>query len=188
MIDSNKSFDVDSGLGPGGPDNPKLFSGAGVPNFIAPIGSVCFDTDGTKYKFVGPSANDWISMGSSLIGALGYSWTDGKSFPYLFTDSNNYTTVSKFVWPGSDMFGDLSQIYLNKAVKNAVKDCAVRVYDVTNNQVIAEITSFNNTDFMPSDMGAILNTPTSGVAAWEVQAKRNVSGGEARISTILLVN
>lgn len=52
--DNDRTEDFYSGIGPNGPDEPKVFTGAEIPTFIANEGSRYFSTNGTFWKYKVP--------------------------------------------------------------------------------------------------------------------------------------
>ena len=75
MVDHTKSFDVDDGLGPGGPDLPKVFSGNSNPNTEsgldgAAVGSKAWCDDGRMFTKITAGASGWRE-GFSKFDAIG---------------------------------------------------------------------------------------------------------------------
>lgn len=89
--------------------------------------------------------------------------------------SSTYDTVGIFIFRGSDLIGTPASI-------KAIFGCDVgvtgdvRIYDVTNGMIVAEM--IGSTAAYPSivDLGTISNVPT-GEALWELQVRKTAGGG-----------
>lgn len=96
------------------------------------------------------------------------------------TTSGTYERVGAFVFPGTDIVASLSKINAIVRRNGAATSASIRIYDVTNVNVIAEATGITTTDeTVFTDMGAISNLP-SGEAMFEIQMLRVGAGGGAR--------
>tara|TARA_R110000803_G_scaffold162194_1_gene225813 strand:+ start:21989 stop:22420 length:432 start_codon:yes stop_codon:yes gene_type:complete len=114
--------------------------------------------------------------------ALSGSFSDGSA-PYISTTANAYSTMSHIIWAGTDFLGTINQILMSLSTKDT-KNCDFRILDVTNVQVIAEKLAFNSVVVSVEDMGAISNL-SSAQADWAIQARKAVTGAEARVSAII---
>lgn len=96
------------------------------------------------------------------------------------TKSGTYEAVGIFIFRGSNDVGTPVSI---KAIFGCDAGVTgdVRVYDVTNSQLIAELTG--STVAYPSlvDLGAIANVPT-GEALWELQVRKTAGGGNDNVN------
>jgi hypothetical protein len=99
---------------------------------------------------------------------------------HVETTSNNYASLSHFIYGGSDAVGEILNINLN-AWNSAGNTTDVRLYDLTNAQVIAELTGINtqNEDNVQS-MGVISNLPTL-PAVIEIQGRRTAGPGSSKL-------
>jgi len=98
---------------------------------------------------------------------------------------NSYGAVSTFEFKGSNIVGVPSKIKVLESASSAVSTHDIRIYDITNAQVIAEITGLTNMSFQLTDLGAISNIPT-GPAIWELQAQRNGGGSLFKVGSITI--
>ena len=94
--------------------------------------------------------------------------------PFIESDSNSttYATLGSFIFPGSAITGVLTEINALVRRNGAATSVSLRIYDVTNAQVIAELTGITNLDAdVISDLVVISNLPV-GEAKFEVQGLR----------------
>jgi len=107
--------------------------------------------------------------------SLNYSYT-GENGDGAEAKAASYETVSCFIFQGSDALAVISAI---KAVISADGSISgdIRIFDVTNSNVIAELTTFTNSTPVLTDLGAITNVPTD-PAVFEVQMLRDGTGGD----------
>lgn len=106
-----KTFDleVDSGIGPSGPDAPKLFTGDEIPVVVTNKGSRFFHADGSiwKYKvFPDVPVDGWVKesltdlteaeafMDSPEEQTASDGWVSKNGFPYLTIDPKTAGTIS----------------------------------------------------------------------------------------------
>jgi len=88
------------------------------------------------------------------------------------TTATSYKTIrSSFKYAGSDEIGVINYIEIIGYKDSSPTSYAVRVYDVTNNNILAEKTGLTNTEEEIIDLGSISNIPTQS-AILEIQAKR----------------
>lgn len=101
-----------------------------------------------------------------------------------FVLSTSYQVVGEaFIFGGSNTWGTPTEILaLHSQTGAATKSHDLRVYDVTNGNVICEITGFNNLVDQVDNLGIISNVPTTS-AIWEVQARRVGGGNKLHLGT-----
>lgn len=89
-----KSFDVDNGFGPFGPDAPKVHTGSEVPTFPSKEGSVYFRENGEKYKYKLTPSVGWVleSLGD-ITEAEGFVSNARET-----TTSDGWVSKSGFPW------------------------------------------------------------------------------------------
>ena len=112
----------------------------------------------------------------SFSGPTGYAQRSGTS----------YARVSAFIFEGTTALGNITNIAAN-IWRNIATTVDVRVYDVTNTALIAELTGITSTSSANiEDLGSITNLP-AGEALFEVQILRTGGGGGAmaRIGAII---
>jgi hypothetical protein len=111
---------------------------------------------------------------SDSIGTIKELPINYKRLEYSITptevNSNTYTLILEFEFPGTNeiKYVDSCKIltYINSGTYS------LRLYDLTNSNVIAEKTGNNNTTSLLIDMGTLSNLPTN-AALFEVQVKRD---------------
>lgn len=82
----------------------------------------------------------------------------------------------EFIFPGTIRRGEPVVVKMIARAKDSGKSSDLRLYDLTNSQVIAEKLGITNTDFQIIDLGTIDHLP-EGEARWEAQGKKPASGG-----------
>ena len=190
VFNPNKSFEVQDGIILNLEGGAGLFTGTDDPTGTdAPVGSRFYRTNGggpeiwTKFDV---GVNDWRREGKGK--SLSTSFTNGNSDPFLTKTGATYSTAAQMIWPGSDIFGNISSASALLAVKAEGKAAALRIYDSTNAQVIFELLNFSNEVFASLDLGILVNTPSTDSADWEIQIKRVDTGAEGRLGAILILN
>jgi len=105
-------------------------------------------------------------------------------FTKVVVVSSSYFAANAFMFHGSDEVGIPKTICTICGIIDAVT-FDVRVYDVTNNAVIAELTG--KSDAYPTclDMGTLANIPQM-KAIWEVQIRRASGGGQKEVAVASL--
>lgn len=89
-------------------------------------------------------------------------------------DSTNNTTYTKFgsyVFTGTDKGPSVKKVYFNGYMDTSITNYWVRLYDITNDSIIAE-NSFTNTAEEVCDLGTISNLPVA-QATFEMQFRKN---------------
>lgn len=123
------------------------------------------DGDGLRYN-AGTGQWEAQPVGTSSV-------ADIMQFPPATDTSSSatYEALQEFVYGGSDDWGTPDLIQVIAWTEDAGKPQDVRIFDVTNSLVIAELTGI--TDEVPTiqNLGTISNVPT-GAAIWELQTKR----------------
>lgn len=114
--------------------------------------------------------------------ALSASFTQAAQ-PYVSTTSNTYATVAHVIFAGTNILNTVSEIDLAASTKDT-KTVDFRIYDVTNNQTIAEYLGFSSTTVMVQSMGTISNLPAT-QAVWAIQARKAQTGAEARVHALI---
>lgn len=90
--------------------------------------------------------------------------------PYIEVDSAiSWVEVARFVFPGTGATGDPSSIKFLLECTLATYTAYARVYDVTNSQVIASVSTTSNSMTIVSD-STLQNLP-AGEAIWAIQLK-----------------
>lgn len=102
------------------------------------------------------------------------------TFNPTITGSTTYERASVFCFQGTDVLGTPIGIYIVAGwIDNTTQ--SVRVYDVTNNQVICERTDI--TDEFPSHQHMEpLSNLSEGHAMWEIQQKRPAGGPSKEVA------
>lgn len=110
--------------------------------------------------------------------ALGFPLIHDNSKPFLAVSEAVYTEKADFIFPGTTQIGSSS--FKIKAIAKSnegvdqTKGIDIRVYDVTNSLVIAEVVDvFNNTKQI-IDLGSVSNLP-SGEAIFEFQGRKSLT-------------
>lgn len=98
-------------------------------------------------------------------------------FTKVVTGDTTYYTAHLFRFQGTDIMGPPIKIFALAGWIDSTTQ-SLRIYDVTNAQVICERTDITNEFPSEEDMGVLSNLP-EGPATWEVQMKRP-GGGPAK--------
>ena len=94
-----------------------------------------------------------------------------------YTRSTNWDTILSVTVNGESV-NHIQEIKILSFKDSSVDSYDIRVYDSTNNNVIASA-NFTNNDVGIMDMGSLSNLPTSS-AIFEFQAKRNGGNGNSK--------
>jgi len=94
----------------------------------------------------------------------------GNANNYLFSKSASYTVLTRFIFKGTTILGNPTNIKMIVHVKTALKPGDVRIYDLTNANVICEVTGISSLIPIVVDLGTLSNLP-SGEVMFEVQVK-----------------
>jgi hypothetical protein len=87
-----------------------------------------------------------------------------------------YERVSAFPFPGTAVIPTITKINALVRRNGAANSVAIRIYDVTNAQVIAEVTGITTLDETAiTDLGTISNLP-AGEATFEIQLNTDGAG------------
>ena len=106
------------------------------------------------------------------------AWADGASDYISKNLTASYVSQSAFEFKGELEVGSPSKITVVGNSSDGNPSMAIRIYDITNAQVIASITGFTTSVRGIINMGAIANVPPAG-AIWEIQALRESGGAVA---------
>jgi len=164
-------------------DGTWLTSGAADPTHDANVGDRYWKTNGTTWFF--NTALEWEE--AVTLGTVGtptnfqLSWAI-QDFPYLEADSSSFIVKARFQFDGTDETPAPTTIECVAAMESG--EGQVRVFDLTNGNVIATSALFSNTVIQVVDLGAITNLPTA-EAVFEMQAAHNPSNpGKVRFSSV----
>ena len=92
-------------------------------------------------------------------------------FPYLETKAKTYEVVHVFVFHGSSVIGEPKSIKVLGGLADSKEEgISVRIYDVTNANLIAELVEAEDDWPAVLDLGQISNVP-DGESVWELQVK-----------------
>ncbi len=122
---------------------------------------------------------DWTKIYADLQALEGFATAVRENIYAIHdsTQSTSYTGLGgSFIYEGSDTVQIPTSIELVAFRDASANAMDARIFDLTNNQVIAEVTGMSATVQTIHDFGTISNVPTE-KAIWEVQAKR--VGGSA---------
>jgi hypothetical protein len=140
-----------------------------------------FVTGGIPLGESGETSLDVWFSNTSIMGALNelaqlkatgltgdvYSWATSGTTPYLATTSTSWTPMGSFIFDGTTLKGTPQKIEVI-ANNQAVTQTDIRVYDVTNSNVICTYTGLTTGSQTIVDLGTLSNLPT-GSAIFEVQ-------------------
>lgn len=104
---------------------------------------------------------------------------------FLQVSSSSYTVIFQFIFPGTDLLGNIEDIFALYEVEDSTETGSIRIYDVDNSNVIAEVTGLDDEEFMRKNLGTISNLP-SGAAVFEIQAKTSNASKYIRLSNLTL--
>lgn len=104
---------------------------------------------------------------------------NGAVEPFFHTTQSGYTFAGAFTFRGTSIVGTPTAVKFVVGTKgNATLD--VRLYDVTNANVIAEVTGASGPGPLVVTDSSLLNLP-SGEAVFEVHIKRASGGGSSHV-------
>jgi hypothetical protein len=102
------------------------------------------------------------------------------SIKHVETSATTYKSLAHFIYGGSTDIGEIINFNLNAWV-TGTSTCCVRFYDLTNNQVIAEIIDIQSQDESNiRSMGTITNLPTS-PSVIEIQGQKATGQGASKL-------
>ncbi len=141
------------------------------------------DFNGTDFNVVDNGDNSaTISIAKKQTLNFTFQTRNGDS---KSTNTTTYAPVARFIFEGSTALAVPTKIYVNSwQAAQAGSQGKVRVYDLTNSQLIAEsalITSTSSTNIV--DLGAISNVPT-GRAIWAIEHQGNGENKDNFISSM----
>ena len=105
--------------------------------------------------------------------------------PFADTNSPNYTVMGSGIYKGSSAVGVITDIDVLLAGGNNNTETDFRIFDLTNANVIAEVTGVTgSTVFQIINMGALSNIPGT-QAVIEFQMRRSSGPGSSRVAACL---
>ena len=169
-----------------------------VNNFNAPVAPGINDDSASGYEpgsiWINTLLNiSWMCVDSTVGAALWaqtgiegdigrrvdtIAWADDANDFIAKQLSITYVSQSSFEFKGELQVGSPSKITVVGNSSDGNPTLSIRIYDITNALVIAEINGYATTARTIIDMGAIANIPPAG-AIWEVQALRDAAGAVA---------
>ncbi len=119
-------------------------------------------------------------------GEIVLSFSD-NGFPFLTISDVSYVVATRFIFPGSDITGDLIKFESITRDKNGPSnEYDIRLFDLSNSNVIATISvTVSDDEFSIVKTTDFINVP-SGEAMFEMQGKTD-GNSEIEISTISLM-
>lgn len=112
---------------------------------------------------------------------LTYALADSNN-PFIVKLSTSYTAVARFVFQGSTIVSVPSKIEVIGSV-SILGNSSIRLFDVTNSTVIAEVTGITSLTPIVIDLGTISNIP-AGQSIFEIQTKGSLITVGSRISSV----
>lgn len=97
------------------------------------------------------------------------------------TSNASYATLGEFIYSGTSTEGAITAMNVVASFQTLATSYSLRVYDVTNAQVIAEVTGLTTIPATMQNLGTVSNLP-SGPAIFQLQAKR--VGGLLQLVTV----
>jgi hypothetical protein len=99
---------------------------------------------------------------------------------HVETTSSTYASLAHFIYGGSSVIGPMVNINVNAWVTGNTT-CDVRLYDLTNNLVVAELTGITS-QLEPNlqSMGTLINIP-AGPSVIEIQGRKLTGGGASKL-------
>lgn len=127
-------------------------------------------------KLIEPKEDTIANIGGGAASMV-MSFSSGTS-KHVETASTTYVSLAHFIYGGSDEIGGINNFNVNAWItNNGTVD--VRLFDLTNNAIIAELTGINSLlESNVQSMGAISNLPTL-AAVIEIQGRKATGGGAA---------
>lgn len=92
----------------------------------------------------------------------------GSTKPYVECNKTIYTIKGRVLFGGTNQMGIPKKIKIISYINLINNKGNIRLYDLTNAKVIAEVTDINSTVPIPIDMGTLSNLPTE-EAIFEIQ-------------------
>jgi len=125
------------------------------------------------------------SEGRGIVMALTGNVAGGQSQPYIQVKSNDYVVASRFIFAGTDLVGKPAKLTILYLVEDSLQTGSIRLYDLTNGNIIAEKTGIDDEDFTILDMGLLSSLP-QGNSVLEIQAKTISNGHYIRVSSLTM--
>lgn len=162
--------------------DPRMVS-LGGGDVVGPVGAVADNIavyDGGSGKIIkdgGIALADLLVVTKSGRFPLNFV-ISGQSAPYFDTNSTSYQEACAFIFPGTTAIGTPTKIQaIFYRISGAAGTGEIRILDVTNSLVIAELTGVNTGSGVETiqDLGVISNLPAA-EAIFEVQIRRQGGG------------
>lgn len=101
------------------------------------------------------------------------SYTKDADKPYVGSNKSSYKTVTIFDFPGTDAGANPNKVIAAVSSKSGDGTVGIRIVDITNAQVIAEVAELSVLEDEPAsyNIGSVSNLPT-GPAIFEIQIKK----------------
>lgn len=143
-----------------------------------------WDTGRTNHGGAQQFWQEVFGSGQIVPGATGMdvSFTDGNS-PDVQTSSAVYKPVGRVEFEGSTLVGTPTMVKAIAWRGAGAGTVDVRLYDVTNAQVVAELTGISDTIPTIQNLGALANIPAA-PAIFELQMRRVGAGTTANASSM----
>jgi len=126
---------------------------------------------GIKLTTLDPGGDESLEISSGKV--IACSWgTNATAYIYAYS-SGAWAVMARIVFPGSDHMQatvEAIKAVLWVSASNRIMD--IRVYDLTNDLVVAESDDLTNEDPELIDFGTVSNVPT-GPAIWELQGHKD---------------
>jgi hypothetical protein len=116
------------------------------------------------------------------------SFTSGggsTSRPYVTVKSTDYKVAASFLFGGTDLTGVPSKIKVAYSVKRSSSPGSIRIFDLTNGNLISSKDSLVDTEEAILDLGTLQNVPAS-EALLEIQAKTSSSSNWIYINSLTI--
>jgi hypothetical protein len=103
------------------------------------------------------------------------------------SDNNVYQVIGgQFKFEGSNQIGTINSVEVIVNIDTSVTSGSIRLYDVTNSLVIAEVTGITNTISDIINLGTVTNVPEE-AAIFELHAKKSGGGSKKVINVKNLI-
>lgn len=170
-FDQHKNIEIGTGAGQAAEGNDSRIPTQDENNALA-------GTDGT------PSAtNEFVTNTDPRLVAAAK-----PAYVSILTDMNDSSYIQVgpiFRFPGTNNVDGPSAIHIVGKKDSNPTSYDVKIVDLTNTQIIAEITGVTNTAFAIVDLGTISNVSAT-EAQWRLEARRNGSPGSVQIEGLTI--
>ena len=148
------------------------------------IGLATTDVTPGSYSSANIVVDEYGRITNASGGADHYTFTDGRN-PFVQTQRSNYTTMFMIIFRGTDVVERPSVIKMIHAQTVATHTHEIRIRDITNGTIIAELTGLSNTN-PQIDIIPILGEISSGEAIWEIETRKIRAGGSKLYSMMIV--